>query len=75
MFGYNAIAISNWATTKQKRVTRKSCQSLGGWARSSARCLGLAFVFWVICSQQLKPSLTMMACGVVADGGEEDALG
>ena len=31
-------------------------------------------VFWVICSWQLKPSLTMMASVVVADGGEQDAL-
>ena len=31
-------------------------------------------VFWVICSEQLKPSLTMMVFGVVADGGEEDAF-
>ena len=36
--------------------------------------MGRVVVFWVICSQQLKPSLTMMAFGVAADGGEEDTF-
>jgi hypothetical protein len=33
---------------------------LNVWARSSARCMGFALVFWVICSAQLKPSVRMM---------------
>src|SRR5258708_3203121 len=38
-------------------------------ARISARCLGRALVFCVICSQQLKPWLTMMVSCVLRSAG------